>query len=260
MNTRFFSLATALLTTAGLVACSSDSSTPADAGPVGTPGTVNVQAAKSSSTTLVTGLSQAVEGNNGQGSVGVLMQGAQQAQGIVSPSAGAGATKPASLGLLDLGDAIGQVSQAITDCQGACSGTSCDFKGCGTDTPQNSVVITGQFSWTGGNVKCVGLTYDIETKGAAGSGTKVKLTLDCDVTSTSSTLKGFIKSTGKSSIQNAALAEAGVGNVDVTWTSDTTFNDVKYTSGKATSGSVKVVASSTYAGQTYTGTADVTFP
>lgn len=247
-----FSLAALTLGVSCLVACSSDSSAPADAGPTGSPGTVNTQAAKSSSTTLVGGVSKAVDGNDGNASLALLIQGAQQSQSVVTPSAGG--ASPSSVTLRDI---VGQVSQAITSCDGACTGTTCDFKGCGTETPQSSVTISGVLSWTGGNLKCVGLTYDIS--GASAGGSKTKITLDCDVQASASSLKGFVKSTGSTSLNlGDAGAPAGVGSVS--WTSETTFNDVKYTAGKPTSGSVKVAASTTVAGQTYTGSADITFP
>ncbi|HRG95757.1 MAG TPA: hypothetical protein PLR99_05855 [Polyangiaceae bacterium] len=249
-----FSLSALVLVASGLVACSSDSTTPADAGPTGSPGTVNTAAAKSSSTTLVGGVSKAVDGNDGNASLALLIQGAQQSQSVVTPSAGGASATPSSVTLRDV---IGQVSQAITSCDGACTGTSCDFKGCGTETPQSSVTISGVLSWTGGNLKCTGLTYDIST--ATTGGTKTKITLDCDVTASASSLKGFVKSTGSTTLNlGDAGAPGGVGSV--AWTSDTTFNDVKYTAGKPTSGSVKVSATTTVAGQTYTGSADITYP
>lgn len=250
MKRFIFSLAALALGVSSLVACS-DSSTSADAGPTGTPGTVNTQAAKSSTTSLVGGVSKAVDGNDGNTSLAMLIQGAQQSQSVVTPAAGGG-TQPSSLGLRDL---VGTVSQAITSCEGACTGTTCDFKGCGTDSGGSSVITSGVLSWTGGNLKCTGLTYDIKTAG----GTSTKITLDCDVQASASSIKGFVKSTGSTSLNlGDAGAPAGVG--EVSWTSNTTFNDVKYTAGKPMSGSVKVSASTSVAGQTYTGEAEITFP
>ncbi|MBK6464472.1 MAG: hypothetical protein IPF92_26230 [Myxococcales bacterium] len=254
MKSLYFSLASLALGASCWLACSSDTTTAADAGPPGTPGTVNPQAAKSSSTTLVGGVSKAVDGNDGNASLALLIQGAQQSQSVVTPSAGGGAAKPSNVALRDF---VGQVSQAITSCEGACTGTTCDFKGCGTETPQSSVTISGVLSWTGGNLKCVGLTYDISA--ATTGGSKTKITLDCDVQASASSLKGFVKSTGSTSLNlGDSGAPAGVGTV--AWTYDTTFNDVKYTAGKPTSGSVKVAATTSVAGQTYTGSAEITFP
>lgn len=249
----FLVLSGATLATA-LSGCSSDSSGTADAGPAAQQGTVNTQNAKASSTSYVSGVSQAVDQNKGQQALSTLIAGAQQAQGIVSPSAGG--VRPANI---TLSDAIGQVSQAITSCDGACTGTTCDFKGCGS-ADGGTITITGVLSWTGGNLKCVNLSYDIDQSSVGG--TKTKITLDCDITATASSLKGTIKSKGTVSLGNL-LADAGPAAssiTDVGWSSETTFTDVKYTAGKPTSGSVKVSATTTAAGQTYSGTADVTFP
>lgn len=246
-----FAAVSALTLSANLVACSSDDTTTADAGPAAQPGTVNTQNAKASSTTYVGGVSQAVDKNDGQSALGQLIAGAQQAQGIVTPSAGGG-TAPRTANVR-LADAIGQVSQAITSCDDACTGTTCTFKSCGSDEGGNSIVIDGTLSWTGGNLKCVGLTYAITQMG----GTKTTITLDCDVTATSSSLKGTIKSTGATTL---SAAQAGANAGELKWSSDTTFNDVKYANGKPTSGSVKVSATYSVAGQAYSGSAEVTFP
>lgn len=250
----FVVLTAAALGAFGTSACSSDSST-ADAGPAAQAGTVNAQSAKGSSTSYVGGVSQAVDQNKGQAALGTLIAGAQQAQGIVSPAVGSGA-RPANI---KLSDAIGQVSQAITSCDTACTGTTCDFKGCGT-SDGGTITINGTLSWTGGNLKCVNLTYDIDQSSVGGS--KTKITLDCDVTVSASTIKGTIKSTGTTSIggllADAGAAASGIG--DVGWSSETNFVDVKYANGKPTSGSVKVSATTTVAGQSYAGSAEVTFP
>lgn len=244
-----------LVSLAQLTACSSSDD---EQKPAGTPGTVNQQSAKQSSTSMVTGVSTAIDSNNGNGSLAQLISGAQQAQGIVTPSAG---TAPAttSFGGVGLRDALGTVSQALSSCDTACSGTSCTFNACSTDGA-GSVVVNGTLSWTGGNLKCVNLTYDIDQSKQGGATTKI--TLDCDVTVTASTLKGYVKSTGSVSLGNlladAGPAAAGIGNVS--WTSNTQFNDVKYTAGKPTSGSVTVDATTTAGGQTYTGTANITYP
>jgi hypothetical protein len=246
-----FAAVSALALSVGIAGCSSDDTTGADAGPAAQPGTVNPQSAKASSTTYVGGVSQAVDKNDGQSALGQLIAGAQQAQSIVTPSAGAGTgTRPANV---RLADAIGQVSQAITSCDDACTGTTCTFKGCGSDEGGSSIVIDGTLSWTGGNLKCVGLTYAITQMG----GTKTTITLDCDVTATAQTLKGTIKSTGATTL---SAAQAGANAGELKWSSETTFNDVKYASGKPTSGSVKVSATYSVAGQAYSGSAEVTFP
>lgn len=256
---RALPLTLATLCAAGLAlaGCSSDSSSSADAGPPGNPGTVNTQSAKQSSTTMVSGISTAVDGNKGQESLGLLISGAQQARGIVTPSASAGGAPGVTPQTLDTLDLIGVVSQAITSCDGACTGTTCEFKGCGTEGAgaAGSVTINGTLSWAGGNLKCVGLTYDI-----ASTLQTTKLTLNCDVTASGGAIKGTIKSSGNVSV---SLGDAGAGAGalgNVSWTADTTFNDLKYASGKPSSGSVKVVATTTVAGQTYNGTADVSFP
>lgn len=256
--TRFFTITVlALFATPvclALAACSSDDTSAADAGQNGT---VNTQGAKGSSTTLVGGVSVAVNQNQGMASLQQLVAGAQQAQGIVTP--GAAAQTGTTTKNVTLSDAIlvGQVSQAITSCNDACKGTVCEFKGCGTDEA-GTVVINGTLSWTAGNVKCVGLTYDIDQSSVGGA--KTKITLDCDVTATATSLKGKIKSTGTTSAA-ALLKDAGVGSIgDISWSSDTTFVDVTYASGKPTGGKVQVTASTTTAGQTYTGSAEVSFP
>jgi hypothetical protein len=90
-----------LVSLAQLTACSSSDD---EQKPAGTPGTVNQQSAKQSSTSMVTGVSTAIDSNNGNGSLAQLISGAQQAQGIVTPSAG---TAPAttSFGSVGLRDA-----------------------------------------------------------------------------------------------------------------------------------------------------------
>lgn len=241
----------------GLGACSSDDgSSTADSGPPAQTGTVNQASAKGSSTSMVSGVSIAVNQNQGMGALQQLVAGAQSAQGIVTPSVGAqGATGTRNVAIKD---AIGQVAQAITSCNDACKGTVCEFKGCGSEDG-GSIVISGTLSWTDGNVKCIGLTYDIDQ--SAAGGTKTKIGLECDVTATPTSLKGKIKATGSASI-GAALADAGVsgGFGDVSWSSETTFVDVTYASGKPTGGKVQVTATTTAAGQSYSGSAEVTFP
>jgi len=257
---RRFILATVValgVSTFGLTACSSDDTSTADAGPPAQNGTVNTQAAKGSTTSYVGGVSVAVNQNQGMGSLQQLVAGAQGAQGIVTPSVGAASTKTRTITLADM---VGQVSQAITSCNDACKGTVCEFKGCGSDEA-GTLTITGTLSWTGGNLKCVGLTYDIDQSSVGG--TKTTISLECDVTATATSLKGTIKSKGSTSAA-AFLKDAGVpggsGVGDVSWSSDTTFVDVTYANGKPTGGKVQVTATTSTAGQSYSGSAEVTFP
>lgn len=240
-------IAIGVLTVTGLAAwlavgCGSDDNKPA-----GNQGTVNQGQAKTSSVSMTKGISNAVDKNDGQGSLNALVQGSQEARSIVSPAAGA---KPQGI--------PGIVTGLRTTGTCACEGTKCTYTDC---TPTggaggSGVVINGSLSWEAGNLKCVGLKYEISS-----ASTKTTITLDCDVKVTASSINGYVKSSGSSSL-GGLLADAGVNvNVgDVSWTSNTVFKDVKYANGTPTSGSVHVDATTTVAGQTYNGSADINFP
>jgi hypothetical protein len=232
------SLASLSLFAALALGCGSD-----DNKSSGQQGQVNQQQAKNSSTTMTKGIATAVDKNDGPGAINQLMQGAQQAQSIVTPAAGA--TKPQA--------AIVTGLRTTGTCD--CVGTKCTYTDC-TQGGATGVVVNGTLSWDGGNLKCVNLKYQITQ-----STNETTITLDCDVKVASSSITGYVKSTGSTSL-GGLLADAGV-NVDlgnVSWSSNTEFRNVTYANGAPTGGSVHVDATTTAAGQTYSGSADISFP
>ncbi len=254
---RPLALALILFTTSGSLACGSDESSTSDAG---VSGPVNPEQVKSAVTWYASGAAKAVAGGYSTDMLASLELGAQALSfaALVGSSPGAGTpptggTKPATVQLKDM---TGRVSQALTSCKDACSGTTCDFKGC---TVSEDSVASGRLSWTGGNVKCEGLTIEAEISGKNGAapGGKYKIALECDLKASADALSGTVK--GTVSITGDDLAPSGT-------TSEVQINvkhsPVSSNTGRVTvtSGSAKATVTDTLAGQVYRGAGEVTFP
>jgi len=246
---RPLAIALLLVTTSGLLACSSDDSSTADSG---VSGPLNPAQVKASVEWYATGATKVIEAGYSANMLAGLQLGAQSLSfAALTGATGAGGTKTATVQLKDM---TGQVSQSLTNCKDACSGTVCDFKGCAVG---GGAVASGRLSWTGGNVKCEGLTIEDELPGKSGApSSKSKIVLECDLKSSGGTLSGTAKGT----------VSASSGDVQTLTTSEIQI-DVKHSAvDPATervtikSGSARASATDTLSGQVYRGTAEVTFP
>lgn len=250
-----------------IVACSDDEE------PAKQPASVNKQAAASNAQSTITALASTQSGSGesaGQSSASGLAGVAQSSQSLLQ-------AQPGTTGTQSIASALfveGGVQPLDLNGPGCtCTATSCTFTNCAaggsTGSGSFSFTVDGTYSWGGGHVECKNLKYTFDGSGSGAGGaaigfsTNVVVTLTCDLTLTSSSLKGFLQSVGSSSTEIAGQNTQGA--YSSSWDVKTTYNDVSYDSSKrATGGSVHVegTTSVTAGGQTqsFAGAADVTFP
>lgn len=212
-----------------------------DDGPKGQQGQVNEATAKAATETTIQAVTTVTTTDDGQGAAGMLMNAAQQAQGIVTPTApGVG----------------GGTTAGTCDCDE--SGKTCTFQDCSDGGGQAS--MTGTISWDGDRVKC-DLTFNVNSDGVGGIDLDLALTTQCDLTTTATSIDGTLNSTGKATGISIPGTGAGAGiDTGYNWSVNSKFNGVTYASGSATGGSVEVSATYNIIGQAYVGNATVEFP
>lgn len=237
-------------------------------GPPAQPASVNKELAAASAQSTISALSS-ISGADGASSASVLAGVAQSSQNLLQAQPG-GATTQSVASKLSVEGAVGPLNMSGEGC--TCTETSCTFKGCSPSagsSSQFSFTIDGSYSWGGGRVQCKDLKYtfggsNVGSPGASvGVSTKVAVTLNCDLTVTSTSIKGFTHSVGSSSTEVAGQNTQGA--YSSTWDVKTTFKDVTFgDSRKPTGGSIDVEGTTTVtaAGQSqvFAGSAEVTFP
>lgn len=238
-----------------------------DEGPAAQPAEVNKQAAAQTAQGTISALTSATGENAGQASASSLASVAMSSQNLIQASPGATTPQSVSSGL----SIDGLVRPLGADRPGCtCTATSCTFSDCdlGMGGGQYSFKIDGSYSWGDGHVQCKDLKYTFggSNAGAGASAafsTKLVVTLNCDVTVTSTMIKGFIHSVGSSSTevagQDTQAAYSSNWDVKVTY-NDVTFGDSK----QPTGGSMRVEGTtSVNAGgqsQAFAGTSEMSFP
>jgi hypothetical protein len=253
-----------------VVACGDDDDS---SKPAAQPAQVNNQAVKANVQSSITALSSTIgkDGNTGGASIGSLAGVANGGASMLQPTAGAG-TRSVAQGL-NVEGGVHQLDLGDPGCQ--CTGTSCTFTACSWGSSSTGsggsfkFTIDGSYSWDGGHIKCNNLKYTFEgdnlgsintgSGGPSGSiGTQTVVTLNCDMTVTSSSINGFIQSTGSATTSVGSTSYSS--NFDIKMT----YNNVTYASGAPTGGSVKVegTGSTNAGGQSYNyaGSGEVTFP
>lgn len=235
----------------------------ADDAPPAQAATVNKQVAGSVAQSTISALSATVSGTEGAASAGALAAVAQSSQSLLS-SSGVGTTRSP----LTLEGAVAPLAFGGPGCE--CTATECTFTNCsplsGTSASGSyAYTVDGYYSWADGHVVCRDLKYSFSTSGGAGglSSSNLDVTLNCDVTITSTSIDGFIRSAGSSSAdlggQNTQYAYSA------SWDVTTKFQSVTFgTNRTPTGGSMHVegTTSTNYGGQAVKseGKADVSFP
>jgi hypothetical protein len=249
-----------------LTACGDD-----DDKPAAQPATVNKQAAASNAQSTIAALSQTVSasGDIGPSSAGLLSSVAQSSQSLLTAQGGATGTRSLASALFLDDGSLHTLTDPAPGC--TCTATGCTFTNCSpasgsTASGQYSFTIDGSYSWGGGHIECKDLTYTFNANGvgaSVGYSTNLVVTLNCDLTITSTLIKGTLRSAGSSSTNIAGQNTQGA--YSSTWDVTTTYNDVTFdTTHRPTGGSLHVqgTTSVNVAGQSqsYAGSADVTFP
>ncbi|HVH41477.1 MAG TPA: hypothetical protein VM925_04010, partial [Labilithrix sp.] len=193
--------------------------------PPAQPAEVNKQVAASTAQSTILALSATTSGTNaGASSVSSLASVAQSSQSLLQAQPG-GATTQSIASAFTVADGIAPRDFDAPGC--SCTETSCTFTNCSPNSgSQYSFTIDGTYSWAGGHVKCENLKYTFGGSNAGGAGTnigistKVAVTLNCDITITASSIKGFVQSAGSSSTEIAGRDTQGT--YSSTWDIKTT--------------------------------------
>jgi hypothetical protein len=240
MNKRF---GLGLVLVAAMIAgCGDDGGSTGGAGGGGTggsapQGTLNESGARQSSTTAIGGANTAVSGDGTKAALELFPLGTS-ALGLVQP-AGAGPQN------VELGE-TGSVKQAVQTGVCECMGETCHFEACGDTDWGSDLTITGDISWTGGNV-----VADLNYMGTSSDGVSTyEFGVTMDVQVGSGTIDGTVGTTG-------SITTQGFGN---TWDATIVFNQVGFNdSGCALSGSIDVTATSKISIQESTASSTITF-
>ncbi|MBX3231154.1 MAG: hypothetical protein KIT84_37460 [Labilithrix sp.] len=252
----------------GVFATGCDSEDPEPEAPPAQPAQVNEQIAASMAQSTIGALSASA--GAGGSSAASLAAVAQSSQGLLqSSSPGAPGTRSVASALDVAGGAVGLRDLDGPGC--TCTATECNFVRCSplsasTSSGGYEFTIDGYYSWADGHVVCRDLKYTFSASGASTGGlsaSNVDVTLSCDLTVTSSSIDGFIRSAGATSTSIAGQSTQFA--YSSSWDVTTTFDDVTFGASRApTGGSMHVegTTSVTYGDQTTrsAGKADVTFP
>lgn len=243
-----------------VVACGDDEE---DAKDNSQPATVNKQAATATAQSTIAALSATTTGGDvGISSATSLSSVAQSSQSLLTPQAPGASTKSFA-SALKIEEVIGTLDESSPGCN--CTATSCTFSNCKPSSGSSQFTIDGSYSWGGGHVECKSLKYVFGTDGAGpsvGFSTKVEVTLNCDLTISATTIKGYLQSAGSSSTEVAGQSTAGA--YSSSWDIKTTYNDVTFSNGQPTGGSMKVEGTTTTSAagqqQAFSGSAEISFP
>jgi hypothetical protein len=249
-------------------ACGSD-----DDKPAAQPASVNKQLAVANTQDTITALSASLASASADvgpaiaTSLAVVAEGSQrllQAQGgsATTQSTASALTGEPTIHPLDLG------GPGCTCTANDCTFTNCSFASGDEDGSQFSFAIDGSYSWGNGHVRCDHLKYTFDGSSAGGEGatgytTNVVVTLDCDMTISATSLKGFLQSAGSTTASIAGQSTQGTYSSN--WDVKTTYNDVTFDSThEPTGGSIHVEGTTSVSvgsqTQSFAGSADVTFP
>jgi hypothetical protein len=247
-----------------VVACGDDE----EEKPAAQPAAVNKQLAAQTAQSTIAAVGSISDSSAGGSSASSLSSVAQASQNLLTAQAPGTSTKSVA-SALNIGGEIHPLDLNGPGC--TCTETSCTFSNCSAGSSGGSqFTIDGSYSWGGGHIECKNLKYTFGASGAGASSggvgfnAKVNVTLNCDMTVTATSLKGYMQSAGSSTTEIAGGGQAQ-GTYSSNWDVKTTFNDVAFGDNKQpTGGSIHVegTTSVTAAGQsqTFAGSADVTFP
>lgn len=235
--------------------------------PPAQPATVNKQAAASVAQGTIGALSATVNGGGGASSAGSLAAVAQSSQSLLqSGSPGTASTRSALEVEVEVQGALSPLDMNGPGC--TCTKTECTFDNCsplagGNGKGSYAYTIDGYYSWADGHIVCRDLMYTFSGSNGAVSSTNVAVTLNCDVTVTSSSIDGFIRSAGSSSANVAGQTTQYA--YSASWDVTTKFQKVTFGTDKQPSGGsmhVEGTTTANYGGQEMksSGSADVSFP
>lgn len=142
-----------------------------------------------------------------------------------------------------------RITPASTTCTCDAAAKSCTFSACTI----GAATVTGSLSWSGGQILCSGLKFEVPaTSAALGAAT---IAVDCAVTYGATQLAGNLSTTGT----------AVVDTVTYAWSAKLDATDVTFTTSAFTGGSIAVDATVTSssvsaADQTYAAAATIALP